>query len=276
MKFARTLEKVTFHPWLITPGGYEAVMRLIDSRLNRESAFDSLPEELPNKAGGKLPLSDPQMAQILVSGILGQRLSMLEQICGGCDYLDIAQSIDDVVAAEAQGILFIFDSPGGMAVGCPELAAKIASLDIPTVAFTDSIMTSGAYYLASGCDYIAATPSAQVGSIGVILPWVDKSKLWDKMGLEFDPIYSEGDTLKPTMYGPALSEEQRSYLQQNVNDVAEAFQTHVASFRALDFGQLKAGSYSGNRALSYNLIDKIGSLKDAQNELSRRIQKAQA
>ena len=248
-------------------------MRLIDSRLNGEAAdmMDVSPADADNNA-----MVEPQIAQITISGILGQRLSILERICGGCDYLDITQTIDEAVQSGAKGLLLVFDSPGGMAVGCPECAAHIASLDIPKVAFTDSIMTSGAYYLASGCDSIIATPSAEVGSIGVIIPWIDKSKLWDKMGLEFDPIHSEGDTLKSTMYGPALSKEQRAYLQQNVNDVAEAFQRHVSNYRALDFGQLRAGSYSGDRAVSYNLIDKIGSFKDAQNELSRRIQKAQA
>src|SRR5262245_3475358 len=118
MKFARTLERITLHPWLITPGGYEAVVRLINSRLNRESSLEVLTEKPADERPGKMPkLDDPQMAEITISGILGQRLSMLEQICGGCDYLNIVEAIDEAVAEGAQGILFVFDSPGGMAVG---------------------------------------------------------------------------------------------------------------------------------------------------------------
>src|SRR5262252_110446 len=186
-KFARTLEKIWLHPWLITPSGYEAVLRLIDSKLAQENL--SVVTQMPPNREEPILESDryDKIAQITVSGILGQRLSLLENLCGGCDYLDIASAIDDALAAGAEGILFIIDSPGGMATGCPECAARIAELDIPTVAFTDSIMASGAYYLASGCDYLMASQSADVGSIGVIIPWVDKSKLWDKAGLSFEP-----------------------------------------------------------------------------------------
>jgi len=263
------------HPWLITPGGYAAVMRLIDSKLARENL--SVIAEIPQNDDAKKPISQAKdrIAQITVSGILGQRLSWLENLCGGCDYLDISNAIDDAIDADAQGILFIFDSPGGMATGCPECAAKIAAIEVPKIAFSDSLMTSGAYYLASGCDYLMATSSADVGSIGVIIPWVDQQKLWDKAGLKFDPIYSAGDDLKPTMYGPSLTDEQRTYLQQSVNDVAEAFQNHVSNYRQLDFSQLKAGAYSGQRALGLNLIDQIGLIEDAYNELLKRISKTQ-
>jgi protease-4 len=272
MKLARTLERVTLHPWLITPAGYAAVMRLVDSKLAGE--VTQLPD---TRELGAAPLqTQSNVAELTISGVLGQRLSLLERICGGMDYQDISQAIDAALGANVEGILFVFDSPGGTAVGCGECAAKIASIEVPTVAFTDSLMASGAYYLASGCDYIVATPSADVGSIGALIPWVDKQRLWDMTGLRFDPIYSEGDTLKPTMYGPSLSEEQRAYLQQSVNEVAAAFKTHVSSYRQLDFSALKAGAYSGQRALDFNLIDKVGLLQDARDELSRRIQETQA
>jgi ClpP class serine protease len=92
------------------------------------------------------------------------------------------------------------------------------------------------------------------------------------MGLKWDPIVSDDSSLKTTMYGPALTEEQKAYLQAEVNQKAKAFTDHVSSFRDLDFDLLKAGSYSGGRALDFNLIDKIGTLNDAYNELLARIQ----
>lgn len=282
MKFARTIEKVTNYPWLISAGGYAAIERVLDSRLGRTAQvadLNCLSEENFNEDNGKngLLASNGSVAEVIVHGILGQRLSLLEQICGGCDYLDISGAVDEIAAnPQIEGALFIFDSPGGMAMGCPECAELIAQLDIPKVGFTDSMMTSGAYYLASSLDYLVATPSADVGSIGVIVPWVDKSKLWDRAGLEFAPIYSEGDSLKSTLYGPSLSAEQRNYLQERVNDVAREFQGHVSRYRKLDFAQLKAGSYSGEKALSFNLVDSLGTIKDARNELERRISQKKA
>lgn len=271
MKLARTLEKVTMCPWLISAGGYEAIEKVINSKLGRTAQIADLDLGQEHVANGLLN-SNGSIAEVTVSGILGQRLSMLERICGGCDYQDIAQAVDEISAnPQIEGALFVFDSPGGMAMGCPEVAELIASLNIPKVGFTDSMMTSGAYYLASSLNCLVAAPSAEVGSIGVIIPWIDKAKLWDKAGLEFAPIYSEGDSLKPTMYGPSLSAEQREYLQTRVNDVARDFQSHVSTYRKLDFEQLKAGSYSGAKALDFNLVDRLGTIKDARNELARRI-----
>ena len=278
MRFARTIEKVTMYPWLITAGGYAAVEKVIDSKLGRTAQVADLNCLSENgQVGNGLLNSNGSIAEVVVSGVLGQRLSLLEHICGGCDYMDIASAVDEISAnPQIEGALFVFDSPGGMAMGCPECAEQIARLSIPKVGFSDSMMTSGAYYLASSLDYLIATPSADVGSIGVIIPWIDKSKLWDRAGLEFAPIYSEGDTLKPAMYGPSLSQEQRAYLQERVNDTAKEFQAHVSRFRKLDFGELKAGSYSGEKARNLNLVDRVGSIKDAKNELARRIQEKKA
>jgi ClpP class serine protease len=279
MKLLRILDKINQAPWAITPSGYHAVRELINSKL-AESRLDISQSDLEKahaQSAQAPPVNPngegPALAVITVSGTLGQRLSLIENFCGGCDYLDIAQAIDTVLADGAEGIQFIFDSPGGMATGCGECAQLIADIPVPTEAFTDSVLCSGAYWLASGCDHITATPSADVGSIGVIIPWIDKSKLWDQLGIRYDPIISPGDTLKSTAGGPSITDEQRAYLQEKVDQVAEDFRGHILSFRELDFTELRAGSYSGNRALQLNLIDQIGSLQDAQNALIQRIQK---
>ena len=260
-------------PWLITSAGYAAIEKVLESKLGQTAQIADLNclEQSNNGTNGLLN-SNGSVAEVTVSGILGQRLSMLERICGGCDYQDVSAVVDEIEAnPQIEGVLFVFDSPGGMAMGCPECAEQIARLNIPKVGFSDSMMTSGAYYLASSLDYLVSTKSADVGSIGVIVPWVDKSRLWDRMGLEFDPIFSQGDSLKPTMYGPSLSEEQRRFLQARVNQVAQDFQGFVSRYRTLDFGELKAGSYSGEAALSRNLVDRVGTIKDAHDELVRRI-----
>ena len=276
MKLLHVLERVTQNPWVITPAGYAAVRQLIDSKLAgsdlRVQQADD--DDLDGDAGGGVQSTldgGAKVAQITVSGTLGQRLSWLENFCGGCDYLDITAAIDKVLAEGADGILFVFDSPGGMAIGCSECAQVILDVPVPTVAFTDSIMCSGAYWLASGCEHIVATKSADVGSIGVIIPWVDQSKLWDQVGMKYDPITSKGDSLKALGGGPNLTDEEREYLQDRVNQTAADFRKAATTFRDLDFAELKAGSYFGKQALDFNLIDQIGSLADAQNQLMKRI-----
>ena len=66
--------------------------------------------------------------------------------------------------------------------GTPELAQAVAdaSRDKFVYAFSAGQMCSAAYWVASQCDAIYATPSARVGSIGVILPFVDDTEAFRK------------------------------------------------------------------------------------------------
>lgn len=260
-------------PWCINPGGYAAVKALVDSRLARSGPLTLGPDAaFQNESVGVRP---GRLATITISGTMGQRLSEIEQICGGCDYQTITGAIDEAMAEGAEGILFVIDSPGGMATGCGECAQAIASVPVPTVAFTDSMMCSAAYWLAASCGKVIATNSADVGSIGVLMPWVDQTRLWDQLGVRYDPIVSSGDTLKTAGGGPSLNAEQRQFLQAQVDQVAADFRGHVSTYRSVDYAALKAGWYSGTRALDLNLIDKIGSQQDAMNELARRVSQAQ-
>ena len=272
MKLLRTIEKVLHNPWVITPAGFAAVKQLIDSKL-AGGQVDVSQEDFKG-TNTEFAIDRKSISSVTISGTLGQRLSWLEVVCGGCDYLDITNAVNESLADGADGFLFTFDSPGGMAIGCGECAEVIASIQVPKVAFTDSLMCSGAYWLAAGCDWIVGSPSADVGSIGVIIPWIDQSKLWDELGLKFEPITSKGDSLKSTMYGPELTDEQKAYLQEDVDQTSAAFRGHVSKNRDLDFTALRAGAYSGARALELNLIDQIGSQADAYNELLKRVQKA--
>lgn len=271
MKLLRIIERVNHAPWVITPAGYSAVRKLIDSKL-AGAQVDVTKEEMRGTAT-EVAIDKKHVASVTISGTLGQRLSWLEVICGGCDYLEISNAVEESLNDGADGFLFTFDSPGGMATGCGECASVIASIPVPKVAFTDSLMCSGAYWLASGCDWIVAAPSADVGSIGVIIPWIDQAKLWDELGLKFEPITSKGDSLKSTMYGPELTDEQKAYLQEDVDQIAGEFRGHVSEYRDLDFTALRAGAYSGQRALDFNLIDQIGTIEDAYNALLTRIEK---
>jgi signal peptide peptidase SppA len=277
MPYLHTLNKIERTPWAITPAGYASVRKLIDSKLAGASGgidFRPTAQSGDGPGSGVQRVNGQRLAMITVSGVLGQRLSWLDKFCGGCDYLDIADAVNQALTDGAEGILFTVDSPGGMVTGCCECASAIADLDVPTVGFSDSLMCSSAYWLAAGCDYLVATRSALVGSIGVIIPWVDETKLWDQLGVKYDPITSKGDTLKSTGGGPSLTDEQRIYLQEMVDQSAADFRGHVLSFRALDFAELRAGAYAGNKAVALNLIDQIGSQTDALNELAKRVSSA--
>jgi ClpP class serine protease len=132
-------------------------------------------------------------------------------------------------------------------------------------------MCSAAYFMASSSDLIVATPTAQVGSIGCIIPWVDESQAWAAAGIKSDPIVSQGSDLKSAFGGPSLTPEQRQHAQDRVDQMMAGFTSHDSAFRSLDYAKLNGGAYFGQSALDSNLVDQIGSYADAYNALAARI-----
>lgn len=305
MKFAHIIEKVFHTPWIITAGGYKAIRTLVESKLasNVESVpyhtwaenplaltrvkTDPVPQitnssyvkvdpvalDLPNLQGTDIEwkVDSNGIAQIPIRGVLGQRLSSIEKICGGTDYMDIQQATKQALDRGARGMLFNIDSSGGMVRGCSDLAQHIKGLPVPTMAYTDTRCNSAAYWLASACNQVMASNSSDVGSIGVILPWVDMTKVWEVGGLKYDPFVNEGADLKGAGAGPSLTDTQKKHLQEAVDHVGKNFQQFISTSRKVDPSVFRAGTYFGDQAQEVGLIDGVGSYDDAYNALLTRV-----
>jgi ClpP class serine protease len=212
------------------------------------------------------------IANIPIRGVLGQRLSSLEKICGGTDYLDIQKASREALDRGARGMLFQIDSSGGMVRGCSDLAHHIKGLPIPTMAYTDSRCNSAAYWLASACNQVMASQSSDVGSIGVILPWVDMTKVWEVGGLQYAPFVNAGADLKGAGAGPSLTDSQKEHLQEAVDHVGKNFQQFISDNRAgIKSVVFRAGTYFGDQAKEVGLIDDVGTYDDAYKALLTRV-----
>lgn len=273
MRFQRIHEAVHFRPWFISAAGFASVASLLE-----RAEAGGIPENI-----GESWLSDfirerPSMemdgngiAKIHIFGVVGQHLTGIEKTCGNTDFNDIKREIGEALGLGAQGILFIIDSPGGMVTGCHECAEVIANCPVPTVVFTDACICSAAYYLAAGANSIVSSISAEVGNIGVIMPWIDRSKLWELAGVKADPLFNTGADLKPIGREPSLSESQRAYLQEIIDAKAGLFHRHVEDYRAVDDEVFRAGWYSGKRAVDLGLADYLGDESTAYGVLLSQI-----
>lgn len=266
MRLGHIIEQVYGHPWLITQTGYRAIIKIVESKLLGDSK--AIRAEMGLE--GLFIVRDPfqgldanGFAWIDIYGALGHKVSPVEKSCGVTDYNDLSAEIDQACELNARGLIFTIDSPGGSAGGCPELAQKILSLDLPKVAFIDSQGCSAAYWLACSCDYIVATPSAQVGSIGAMIPWVDQTALWVQAGLRWDPIISAGAELKTAGGGPSLSDAERAYLVQMTNKVGQIFSDHVTTRRGIQPADLKGTVLFGDDAMNADLVDELGDAQTA-------------
>jgi ClpP class serine protease len=269
------IEKVMYAPWLITAGGYKSVLEVVQGKMDRDSGIGAdITLRAEDFGGGAVvaTVDSEGIATIPIQGILGQRLSGIEKMCGGTDYLDIERATREAIDKKyAKGVLYAFDSSGGMVRGCADLADFIKGLSVPTAAYTDSRCNSAAYWLASACDEVMSSTSADVGSIGVILPWIDQSKIWEVEGLKYEPFVNEGAELKGAGGGPALTDPQKRYLQESVNYVGEKFQQFVGLKRKVKPEVFRAGTYFGEQALDVGLVDKLGTSGDAYQSLLTRV-----
>jgi len=192
-------------------------------------------------------------------------------------YSTLIAETEAIKTQGAKGVIFHIDSPGGTVAGVIEGGQAIADLGIPTVAFCSGLACSAAYWLASGADYIIATPSATIGNVGAIISWADCTAFWEEMGIEFKALVSEGADLKSTFHLEP-DEAQLEFLQESINEAGAAFRQHVSEGRKaagaeLDDEVWRAGWYSGDRALALGLADGIGPLADAVYCLAQMIEK---
>ena len=170
-----------------------------------------------------------------------------------------------------KGVLLVIDSPGGALSPSVEISEAIKRLKskMPVIAYAQGSMASGSYMAGMWANTIIANRGALLGSIGVILNGVDISELADKMGIKSQTIkagiYKEAGTFMRewnTQERQMLENLLEEQYQMFVNDVKEA---RGAALKNQNFAEGRI--FSAKSALEIGLIDEVGSLYEAQNQL---------
>lgn len=258
MKLHHVLDAVNNQPWLITPAAHAGIRKLLELKLSGALAQ----REGTDICGGEVQLEQVEIredgvALIPVGGVLGRKLSAIERGMGAVDYLDLEKEMDELEANEAvKGIVLVFDTPGGMHSGLPELSDRVMSCTKPTLAWVPGMACSAGMWLAASCDQIVAAPSATLGSIGVYIPWVDQSRAFENAGYEADPITS-GEFKAAGFPGTSLTESQRAQIQAQVDGIAEAFKDMMRTMRGTDDEYMEGQTFSAGDAALIGLVDDV-------------------
>lgn len=168
-----------------------------------------------------------------------------------------------------KAVVLRVNSGGGTATAGEEMTQYVKSFSKPIVVSSASMNASAAYELSSQADYIYTAKTTSIGSIGTALSITDLSGLYEKLGIKIDDITSSDS--KDSSYGNrALSDEEREYYQQMVNDINETFIETVAEGRGMsteEVRELATGlTFTGMTAVENGLADDIGTLEDACNK----------
>ena len=195
---------------------------------------------------------------------------------------DIKKAKDD---DKVKGVLLVVDSPGGLVSDSHEIYHRLTELRAkkPIVVSMKGMAASGGYYVSMGAGKeakIFAEPVTWTGSIGVIIPHYDISKLASDFGVKVEPLKTGEfkDALSP--FKP-ISDAEHKIWENVLNQSFETFLTIIDENRdTLDLDaarKIATGQiYTAKDAKQLGMIDEIGYEDDAVESLKKQLNLSEA
>ena len=221
------MSSVFNQPWLINEQMFDVIEAVIASELAGQT------RPVPQRRASMEPRPVNNVDIIPVIGVISPRINLLDEISGGTSMEKVQEQFDAALAnPDTVAVLFLFDSPGGNAKGVFEMADRIwharQSQSKLILGHVEGQADSAAYLLASQCDELTATSGSTIGSIGAFAKFVSRDRQDKNAGIESVVIRS--DPMKG-IGADVLTNEQRAYLQQRINDMGRLFQSYVMRAR---------------------------------------------
>ncbi len=259
-----------YTPWLITLSAYRELCAALAIKPTATPAASDAEKPYDLQGGlATVPLHGTLMRDIPPA--MAQRAAIYGvQLCSMSNTASTLRELAENPAIHT--VLLDVDSPGGTVNGTPELAYAVQTLAQTkhVYTYTSGRCCSAAYWVASQSDVIYAAPSAMVGSIGVLLPLVDTSGLYERNGIKVEAI-AAGKYKSTGLDGTALTDEQRALLTQRVESIWQQFKTAVNTRRSVAAEHMEGQSFYGNEARDKGLVDACAySLAEVQYRLMKR------
>lgn len=209
-------------------------------------------------------------AVITVDGSLVNRGAWIGASSGLTSYEGLTAQIEDAAAdREIAGILLDINSGGGEATGMFALASTIraARASKPVIAFVNDVAASAAYGIASAADEVVVSPTSIVGSIGVVMLHLDRSKEVAAKGITPTLIHSGAHKVDGHPFGP-LADDVRARLQADADTFYDRFLETVEAGRgarttAQRARQTEARIFIGQASIDAGLADRMATFAEA-------------
>jgi protease-4 len=219
-----------------------------------------------------------RVAMIDVDGFIGSEHAAWMAF-GGTSAADVKEKL--MLAAEddrVKAVVLRINSPGGEASASDMIYEEVVRFKEdthkPVVAMLMGTAASGGYYIACSADYIVCAPTAVVGSVGVIVEFLNVEGLFGKIGLRTEVIKSGEmkDIGSPTR---ALTAKERELLQGLNRELFNQFVKAVREGRPKMTDDQIAAISDGRvvppqDAVKLNLVDEVGYPDDAIDEARSR------
>lgn len=209
------------------------------------------------------------VATVAVVGPIFRRANLFSMFSGGTSLEVLARDLREAAAGDqVKAIILELDTPGGEAAGICEAAALVRTLSgqKPLHAYVDGDACSGGYWLASACESVVCSPTAVLGSVGVV---VTLTNAQDPERLEI--VSAQSPNKRPDL----ATEEGRGEYQRLADELCAVFVADVARYRGVseekvlsDFGA--GGLRVGKAAVQAGLADRVSSYEALQARLAGR------
>ncbi len=181
------------------------------------------------------------------------------------NYLKQADKDSDIDA-----ILLHMDTPGGTVDGTETLASAVEKTKKPVYAFVDGLCASAGMWIASKADkIIASTEHDEVGSIGVLLSFMDIQPMWEEKGVKFHTITADQSSDKVKWFEELRAGKYDNYKKDKLNPLAEKFQKVIKESRPGITDDLLTGKLYFAKDVLGSLVDEIGSFDYAFNQAAQ-------
>jgi protease-4 len=199
--------------------------------------------------------------------------------------MDSKKTIEKLHIAEKDNrfdaIIVRINSPGGAVGPSQEIYQEIKRIDgdkeagKPVYASFGSIAASGGYYIGSAGRKIFSNPGALTGSIGVIMQFMDLSKLFEYAKISPNIIKAGKfkDAGQPTR---ALTKEEQLLMENLLKGVHKQFVDDILLTRKNkikgDIWEYSQGQvFSGKKAKEYGLVDELAGLWEAGRKIHKEL-----
>jgi protease-4 len=201
---------------------------------------------------------------------LSGRVGLVEVVGGIEESEAVVDQLDRMERdSSVRAVVVRLDSPGGGVAASQEIyeaVRRVRDAGKPVVASLGGVAASGAYYVACAADSIVSNPGTLTGSIGVIMTFPNTEELFRKVGLRFDVVKTGKFKDIGSMSRP-MTDEERKLLEQVLGNVYEQFVDAISEGRGLDRAEIlplaDGRIFSGDQALEYGFVDKMGDLDDS-------------
>lgn len=215
----------------------------------------------------------PTIAYLTLNGIIDKGQSSNdfdgEYVIGSQSVAtDIAQIAD---LPNLKAVIVRINSPGGDYNASDEIYFALKQLkkekNVPIIVSMGGYAASGGYFVALAGDKLIAEPLTVTGSIGVLGGKVELSKMWQKLGVEWETVQT-GKNADILSFNKPFTLQEKQIFNESLDEIYDDFTKKVLENRHLTLSIDKVARgrvWLGWQALRLGLVDDIGGYYDALN-----------